>query len=202
MAGGLYATKLDALSRDEGELEAEQLVVGEASASAVPLGEGSREVDGTQRTCLAHEPVPCKELRGHEVADVTGICQGRRDDATHPGHRDALGHGMDGQDAREVRAVVLGTQNLEEGALICLKPYPKVTLPERAMRSPSLTCSAIHGWRKKLTCMTPVASRAKISTTCMRGRGRLSWTLSATATTVASSPTSACAMSVTQLKSR
>ena len=30
-----------------------------------------------------------------------------------------------------------------------MNPYEKLTLPESATASPTLTCSAIHGWRKK-----------------------------------------------------
>ena len=50
--------------------------------------------------------------------------------------------------------------------------------------------------------MTPVASTSATSTSCMRGLGRLSVTLSTTPTSVTSLPTSARPMGVTREKSR
>ena len=114
---GLHAGELDLASGEKGQLEAEQLVVGEPPAREARGRHGRREVDVAQGTSERHEAAAGGERRRQPVADVGGVGDGRGDDPAHPACGEALGDGMDGQDARVAAGAALPRHDLVERGL-------------------------------------------------------------------------------------
>ena len=108
---GNLISKIDALAREQGELQAEQLVIGETTACGPRTVERRRIVDLAQGASKRHETMARNQIGRQEIAGIARISDRGGYDAAHPGGGDALPHGMDRQDARISRAD-LGTFEL------------------------------------------------------------------------------------------
>ncbi len=93
------ARLLDLLAAEQGQLQADQLVEGQAPAGALGLGETCREVDRAKGPALPHETQPGHDGGRYRVHDIGGILDGAGYDAAHPGGRDALPHRVHRHDA-------------------------------------------------------------------------------------------------------
>ncbi len=120
MLDGARARKLDLSAREERELKAEQLVVGEPSPREPGGGDARGEMHLAEGAPEGHEAAARGEARGQEVAHVAHVQQRRAHDPSHPRHRQPLAHAMHGQHAR-VRVGAAGAHNLMERGLHLLE---------------------------------------------------------------------------------
>ena len=107
MGRGADPGKRDALPREQGKLQADELVVGKPAPGRLLCGHARRKVHVAQGARVAHKASARHQVRRQKVTDVADVGQGGRDDPAHPRGSHALAHGMHGQDAR-VAATLLG----------------------------------------------------------------------------------------------
>ena len=116
-----YALQLHELSRAQGQLQGQELVVGKPPPGLLRGCLGLGKVHLAYRTREAHEVVARHQARRHRVAHVAAVRNRGRDYAPHPRCSDALPHRVDGQHAGVAARSVIGAQNLVEGRLHLLE---------------------------------------------------------------------------------
>ena len=115
VAGRLDARELDVAPADQGELQAEQLVVGQAAPGPLRGGGRGREVYLAQGPGERHEAVARGEGRREPVAHVAGVGERRGHDPAHPRGAQALPHRVHREHARVPAGVTRGPHDLVEG---------------------------------------------------------------------------------------
>ena len=93
------ALERDGLTGEQGRLQAQKLVEGEAAPGVLGGDERAGEVRLAKGAGLGHEAVRGHEGGRHEVAGVAVVGERGRGDAAHPRRREPLGDAVDGQDA-------------------------------------------------------------------------------------------------------
>ena len=84
VARGFDAVEFDAPAGDEGKLEAEELVIGEATPRGLRGSDGRRKVHLAQGSSEGHEAVRGDETGGQPVRDVADVGESSGHDAAHP----------------------------------------------------------------------------------------------------------------------
>ena len=117
-----YALQLHELSRTQGQLQGQELVVGKPTPGLLRGCLGLGKVHLANRAREAHEVVARHQARRHRVAHVGAVRNRGRNYAPHPRGRDALPHRVDRQHAGVAARPVVWAQHLVEGCLHLLEP--------------------------------------------------------------------------------